>query len=128
MRRDDTSPKKEREIRHVATLIFFSSRRRHTSWPRDWSSGVCSSDLRTELEKLLAQPPKGDKASRGLGDLVIAGPAPAPLARAETFYRYQLMLRTRAMTRLSRAIARSEERRVGKVGRWTIDRHLDSME
>src|SRR5439155_5261652 len=23
----------------------FSSRRRHTSWPRDWSSDVCSSDL-----------------------------------------------------------------------------------
>src|SRR5690625_364891 len=26
-------------------LFFFSSRRRHTSWPRDWSSDVCSSDL-----------------------------------------------------------------------------------
>src|SRR5437870_13105203 len=26
----------------------FSSRRRHTRWPRDWSSDVCSSDLRTE--------------------------------------------------------------------------------
>jgi hypothetical protein len=39
-------------------------------------------------------------------DLVIAGPAPAPLLRAETFYRYQIMLRTRAMTRLSRALAR----------------------
>jgi primosomal protein N' (replication factor Y) len=38
-------------------------------------------------------------------DLVIAGPAPAPLLRAETFYRYQLMLRTRAMSRLSRALA-----------------------
>src|SRR5207253_4804276 len=24
---------------------FYSSRRRHTSWPRDWSSDVCSSDL-----------------------------------------------------------------------------------
>src|SRR5207253_4292358 len=23
---------------------FFSSRRRHTRWPRDWSSDVCSSD------------------------------------------------------------------------------------
>src|SRR5690625_1358539 len=27
------------------SLFFFSSRRRHTSWPRDWSSDVCSSDL-----------------------------------------------------------------------------------
>src|SRR5439155_26190553 len=27
-----------------ASLCFFSSKRRHTSWPRDWSSDVCSSD------------------------------------------------------------------------------------
>src|SRR5207253_5719544 len=27
------------------SVIFFSSRRRHTRWPRDWSSDVCSSDL-----------------------------------------------------------------------------------
>src|SRR5690625_7954521 len=27
------------------TMVFFSSRRRHTRWPRDWSSDVCSSDL-----------------------------------------------------------------------------------
>src|SRR5690625_7028384 len=28
--------------------FFFSSRRRHTRWPRDWSSDVCSSDLKEE--------------------------------------------------------------------------------
>src|SRR5207253_7654753 len=28
-------------------FFFFSSRRRHTRWPRDWSSDVCSSDLMT---------------------------------------------------------------------------------
>lgn len=39
-----------------------------------------------------------------LGDLVVAGPAPAPLARAETFYRYQLMLRTRHMSSLSKRL------------------------
>src|SRR5690625_6267727 len=27
-------------------IFFFSSRRRHTRWPRDWSSDVCSSDLK----------------------------------------------------------------------------------
>src|SRR5690625_7891095 len=27
-------------------VFFFSSGRRHTRWPRDWSSDVCSSDLR----------------------------------------------------------------------------------
>jgi len=38
-------------------------------------------------------------------DLVIAGPSPAPLLRAENFYRYQIMLRTRAMSALSRELA-----------------------
>src|SRR5690625_4933398 len=28
-------------------IFFCSSRRRHTRWPRDWSSDVCSSDLVT---------------------------------------------------------------------------------
>src|SRR5690606_39505167 len=32
---------------------FFSSRRRHTRFSRDWSSDVCSSDLKTMLLKLL---------------------------------------------------------------------------
>src|SRR5690625_3246461 len=31
--------------RAVRVRFFFSSRRRHTRWPRDWSSDVCSSDL-----------------------------------------------------------------------------------
>jgi primosomal protein N' (replication factor Y) len=39
-------------------------------------------------------------------DLVIAGPAPAPLLRAETFYRYQIMLRTQRMSALSRELAK----------------------
>src|SRR5690625_7682777 len=30
-------------------IFFFSSRRRHTRWPRDWSSDVCSSDLKYSL-------------------------------------------------------------------------------
>src|SRR5437660_1048603 len=30
---------------HLYSWFFFSSRRRHTRWPRDWSSDVCSSDL-----------------------------------------------------------------------------------
>src|SRR3712207_734692 len=31
-------------------VFFFSSRRRHTRYWRDWSSDVCSSDLRTVVE------------------------------------------------------------------------------
>src|SRR6267154_3324375 len=30
----------------VELFFFFSSRRRHTRWTGDWSSDVCSSDLR----------------------------------------------------------------------------------
>jgi primosomal protein N' (replication factor Y) len=39
-------------------------------------------------------------------DLIIAGPAPAPLLRAETYYRYQIMLRTRLMSKLSQSLAK----------------------
>jgi primosomal protein N' (replication factor Y) len=39
-------------------------------------------------------------------NLMISGPAPAPLVRAENFYRYQIMLRTRAMSALSRELAK----------------------
>src|SRR5690606_40421747 len=34
-----------------AYLFFFSSRRRHTRFSRDWSSDVCSSDLYRNLYK-----------------------------------------------------------------------------
>jgi primosomal protein N' (replication factor Y) len=51
--------------------------------------------LRRELEKELAE----------VKDLVIAGPAPAPLARAESNYRHQIMLRARQMTPVSRRLA-----------------------
>jgi len=39
-------------------------------------------------------------------NLIISGPAPAPLLRAEQFYRYQIMLRTRAMSKLSQTLAK----------------------
>jgi primosomal protein N' (replication factor Y) len=48
--------------------------------------------LRKELEREL----------KPIRDLILAGPAPAPLARAETFYRYQIMLKTRQMSQLSK--------------------------
>src|SRR6267378_6916558 len=35
--------------------FFFSSRRRHTRSLRDWSSDVCSSDLRSRLEAICAR-------------------------------------------------------------------------
>src|SRR5690625_6757432 len=38
-------------------LFFFSSRRRHTRWPRDWSSDVCSSDLQSTVLRSLVLAP-----------------------------------------------------------------------
>jgi primosomal protein N' (replication factor Y) len=52
--------------------------------------------LKRELEKNLGE----------FKDLIFAGPAPAPLLKAETFYRHQLMLRTRMMTKLSQKLAK----------------------
>src|SRR5439155_11358288 len=40
-------------------VFFFSGRRRHTIWPRDWSSDVCSSDL-----KMFGDRPISDHAER----------------------------------------------------------------
>ena len=45
-----------------------------------------------------------EKNGSNINDLIIAGPAPAPLLRAESFYRYQIMLRTGQMTTLSRML------------------------
>ncbi len=52
--------------------------------------------VKRELEKKLSE----------IKDLMLLGPAPAPLARAETFFRYQIMLRTKNMTRLSQLLSR----------------------
>jgi len=52
--------------------------------------------LKRELEKTKAE----------FKDLAISGPAAAPLARAENLYRFQIMLKTRAMSRLSSALAK----------------------
>lgn len=52
--------------------------------------------IKRELEKGLAE----------FRDLIVSGPAPAPLLKAETFYRHQIMLRIRAMSKLSQTLAK----------------------
>ncbi len=49
-----------------------------------------------------------DVAVGGWPGLVVAGPAPAPLVKAESLYRYQIMIRCRAMLRMSGVLARLE--------------------
>lgn len=60
-----------------------------------------------EKVKLSAAHVKGEIEKRAgeVKDLIIAGPAPAPLARTETNYRYQIFLRTRHITKLSPILA-----------------------
>ena len=48
---------------------------------------------------------KAEQALSEIDDLVIMGPAPAPLARAEKQFRFQIMIRTRHMSRTSAALA-----------------------
>jgi primosomal protein N' (replication factor Y) (superfamily II helicase) len=45
-----------------------------------------------------------EKIKSEIKDLILSGPAAAPLARAENLYRFQIMLRTRTMTKLSAAL------------------------
>src|SRR5216684_7684460 len=42
----------------ISVFFFFSSRRRHTSCSRDWSSDVCSSDLAGRAPDRPPQPHK----------------------------------------------------------------------
>src|SRR5256886_13362706 len=54
-------------------FFFFSSRRRHTRFDCDWSSDVCSSDLRTAS----LSPRVGPAPSRALPDRIPRGRDPA---------------------------------------------------
>src|SRR3712207_7685936 len=79
-----------------ASFFFFSSRRRHTRYWRDWSSDVCSSDLfhrPTSVEELKNK--LGEQLYEEFKDKIIVHDAHDP--------------------------SRSEERRVGKEcrSRWS---------
>src|SRR2546427_9858652 len=55
-------------MRYFESFFFFSSRRRHTRFDCDWSSDVCSSDLRLgelNLDEVLADRVKARFKARG---------------------------------------------------------------
>src|SRR5439155_7026691 len=87
--------------------FFFSSRRRHTRWPRDWSSDVCSSDL---------PQPAGGAELRHLFEKVVVGVEEERQARGEGVDREAAGERAVDVGERVREREgdRSEERRVGK--------------
>src|SRR5439155_13257094 len=100
--------------------FFFSSRRRHTRWPRDWSSDVCSSDLITpEMEYVAIRENLGREM---LAEYIRDGEdfgAEIPDYVTPEFVRSEVA-RGRAI--IPSNVNRSEERRVGKEcrSRWVM--------
>src|SRR3712207_8856542 len=95
-------------------FFFFSSRRRHTRYWRDWSSDVCSSDLAREFVRLFVQDVWRPFKEAGM-----------PQEQLPEVRRSLEKLRSLAsdvvLTTFRLTMARSEERRVGKEcrSRWS---------
>src|SRR5438045_5613590 len=105
-------------------FFFFSSRRRHTRCLSDWSSDVCSSDLRS-VEHIPRRPTRD--AVRWTGPsppqrfaLRTCAARPSSSESYETEVDSSLSLLTTAHKYRGNLVARSEERRVGKESttRW----------
>lgn len=79
-------------LRRIALLTFRGR--------NEQKVGLCADQVARELEKELP----------GIGEVLICGPAPAPLLKAENFFRYQIMLRGQHMPRLSRYLSTLQEK------------------
>src|SRR5690606_40456192 len=93
----------------ITVCFFFSSRRRHTRFSRDWSSDVCSSDLGGEggVERQVTDP-------SGLPPVPDGGPGVFPIHAASGVGYGEGFA-----ANIHRHVpdGRSEERRVGKESR-----------
>src|SRR3712207_7039628 len=94
----------------MCCLFFFSSRRRHTRYWRDWSSDVCSSDLKTKYLDVTV-----NDNSQEL--------APIQL-ETDNYQLNEIVVRGNSVVKKDNhilIIPRSEERRVGKEcrSRWS---------
>src|SRR5947209_13906678 len=89
------------QCRCIRAFFFFSSRRRHTRYWRDWSSDVCSSDLNHLRETGV----RADRLELEITEGVFLADGDST---EDTFAKLK---------------ERSEERRVGKEckGRWARD-------
>src|SRR5207253_7406626 len=105
----------------------FSSRRRHTRWPRDWSSDVCSSDLlHGDVERrnrLVANDQLGsDRESASDGDALAL-----PARELVRVFAHVFLPEADPREQGTDLVPRSEERRVGKEGRswWRQERYRE---
>src|SRR5439155_3284342 len=107
--------------------FFFSSRRRHTRWPRDWSSDVCSSDL-TKVGVIVCgirtrAPAESLELARTAAGYRTAGVVAFDQAGAERGFP------ARDHAAAFAHAARSEERRVGKECRSAVwESHDEEIE
>src|SRR5690606_40633351 len=93
--------------RHLYSLFFFTSRRRHTRFSRDWSSDVCSSDLEE----------CGRSSGAARVTLLAIETERLELLRAEQQLAAQHDLYQGRVKAYAQIQKRSEERRVGKESR-----------
>src|SRR5690606_41143416 len=92
---------------HLLIFFFFSSRRRHTRFSRDWSSDVCSSDLDGGYEGLQGPRVLLERELKRLYrlDHLLLVDSPYVLRGGKKVFK-------RVLARV--LVVRSEERRVGK--------------
>src|SRR5690606_39521910 len=97
-------------------FFFFSSRRRHTRFSRDWSSDVCSSDLFVFASSTNASPYAS--VTNSLSSLVIG--LPSDLFLGIWIFPTPSFSESLIIASVS-SVNRSEERRVGKEcrSRWS---------
>src|SRR5205814_6761101 len=92
--------------------FFFSSRRRHTRCLSDWSSDVCSSDLRQPQARLAGGAARLNQHRQRLLELAADGGEVAhQLVRLLAYHAALLEVGQHAAEQIKH---RSEERRVGK--------------
>src|SRR5437879_12921653 len=89
-------------------FFFFSSRRRHTRYIGDWSSDVCSSDLKTPQAEEIKQRAAEAGAQAGKNDFAQAN---------KLLDAVESLLKKAPAAPAAPPPPRSEERRVGKEGR-----------
>src|SRR5207253_7484424 len=94
---------------YILLTFFFSSRRRHTRWPRDWSSDVCSSDLTWR-----AISPQANTRAARVNAVASSSATTQPSGEGPSDAICTRICRP--PTSNSRSAMRSEERRVGKEG------------